>query len=80
MPYASEQLDAASSVGSGCCPFFEQGCTCSASFSSFVIDRRRALNYCSCEDHDLCPLFLSKVLRSSRPRYCGNLSGEFLHK
>jgi len=80
MPYALEQLQTTSPVAKSCCPYLEQGCACRASFSSLVIDKSRVSRYCGSEDHDLCPLFLSKVLRSSRPRYCGNLAVEFLHK
>ena len=78
MPCAIDQLSF--DAGGSRCPYFERGCACGASFSSLVIDRSRAATYCGGEDYDLCPLFLSKVLRSSRSRYCGNLSGEFLHK
>jgi hypothetical protein len=62
------------------CPFFEEGTLCRASFSRLPVDSGRARHFCNGEDHDLCPLFLSKILRSTRLRYCGSQQHEFLHK
>jgi hypothetical protein len=80
MPYALDQANDPSLAVSGRCPYFEAGCACRASFSRLMVDKNRVARYCCSEDYDLCPLFLSKLLRSSRPRYGGNLSGDFLHK
>lgn len=68
MPYA---LDLFAGAAGGHCPYHESGSLCRASYSAMTVDRRRARNYCGCEDYDLCPLFLSRVLRGSRPRYSG---------
>ena len=36
---------------------------CIVSLSSMSIDRRIESKYCSTENHDSCPLFLSRLLR-----------------
>jgi hypothetical protein len=69
MPYA---LDLIAPTGSnGRCPYHGTDARCRAAASGLSPDRRRIRNYCACEDYDLCLLYLSKALRSSRPRYCG---------
>ncbi len=69
MPYA---LETPGSAGCTCsCPYHGADAHCHAAASGISPDRRRIRDYCSSEDYDLCPLFLSKLLRSSRPRYCG---------
>lgn len=79
MPYALERLNSATR-SEETCPFLEKGCICRAAFSGLAVSPARTRRYCAVEDHDLCPLFLSKVLRSSQPRYCGVLSNDFTHK
>ncbi len=47
------------------CPFYSRGsATCLASISMMNVSVLTALAKCASEDHDDCPLFLSKVLRS----------------
>ncbi len=47
------------------CPFYSRGSsTCLASISMMRVSVLTALAKCAGEDHDECPLFLSKVLRS----------------
>ena len=77
MPYALDLFSPAATTGA--CPYFERG-GCRAAFSRQALDRRRVQNYCACEDHDLCPFYLSKVLRSTRLRYCGTRPGDFSGK
>lgn len=38
---------------------------CVASLSAMAIDRATHTKYCGIDNHDACPIFLSKVLRSS---------------
>ncbi len=79
MPYALDRLNSATE-SEETCPFLEKACVCRAAFSGLAVSPDRARQYCTVEDHDLCPLFLSKVLRSSQPRYCGSLRNDFAHK
>ena len=52
------------------CPFLDtRQHLCQAAFSGRSLDRRRREKLCSMDDHDRCPLFLSKLLRSSRPHF-----------
>ena len=52
------------------CPFFEsRQHLCQAAFSGRSLDRRRGEKLCATDEHDRCPLFLSKLLRSSRPHF-----------
>jgi hypothetical protein len=37
---------------------------CIASLSFMPLDRMMRSKYCSTEDHDACPIFLSKLLRN----------------
>ncbi|MDA8086348.1 MAG: hypothetical protein M0Z75_06555 [Nitrospiraceae bacterium] len=47
------------------CPFYSQcDSVCHASLHMMSISGTAALIKCQKEDHDNCPLFLSKVLRS----------------
>lgn len=48
------------------CPFldFERG-YCSAAMLRFIPDSRQLYHYCCNDDHDDCPVFLAKALRSS---------------
>ena len=48
------------------CPFldFDRGC-CSAAMLRFIPDSRQLYHYCCTDDHDDCPVFLAKALRSS---------------
>ncbi len=38
---------------------------CKASLSSLIIDRNTRKDYCTSENFDDCPIFLSKILRGS---------------
>jgi hypothetical protein len=48
---------------------YETGCpynginTCMASLSAMLIDDEKRADCCSTENHDECPIFLSKILR-----------------
>lgn len=46
------------------CPY-NKCSVCAASFSQLRIDTLRNKYYCSSENYDDCPLFLSKLLRRS---------------
>jgi hypothetical protein len=47
------------------CPYRNfAGDICTASVSHMIISTRTVSKYCVTEDHDLCPMFLSKMLRS----------------
>jgi hypothetical protein len=53
-----------SAVGTAeACPFFDTGDICGAAISACVIGWKRKLVFCTTDDHDDCPLFISKVLR-----------------
>lgn len=78
MPYALDYLDSAGS--SPRCPYHDGGSKCLAALSGLPPDRLRVRNYCSCEDYDLCPLYLARLLRSTRPRYCGATRQDLLQK
>ena len=49
--------------------FYEMGCpyngidTCMASLSSMLLDDVKRTDCCNTENHDDCPMFLSKILR-----------------
>lgn len=46
------------------CPFEETaGNICSASLSRFSVGYARRAEYCSTENYDACPFFLSRVIR-----------------
>lgn len=63
---SSAQLPAEPAV----CPFLDtRHHLCQAAFSGRSLDRRRREKVCATDDHDRCPLFLSKLLRSSRPHF-----------
>jgi hypothetical protein len=48
------------------CPFFEPAQTvCRAALLTFMPESRHLYSYCCSDDHDDCPLFLAKALRSS---------------
>lgn len=52
------------------CPFLDaHQRTCHAAFSTAGLDRRRRETLCSSDEHDRCPLFLSKLLRANRPHF-----------
>lgn len=78
MPYAFHRSNPATE--GDVCPFFVQEGACRASFSGLTIDPTRATHYCTVEDHDLCPIFLAKVLRSTLLTYCDSHHREFIHK
>ena len=47
------------------CPYRSfAGDICTASVSHMTISVRTVSKYCVTEDHDICPMFLSKMLRS----------------
>jgi len=78
MPYALNLI--APAGDSSCCPYHGIDARCRAAASGLAPDRRRVRNYCTCEDYDLCPLYLSKLLRSSRARYCGTSHHDLAQK
>jgi hypothetical protein len=41
--------------------------TCRATRLAFSPERKHRSHYCCSDDHDDCPLFLAKALRSSAP-------------
>lgn len=46
------------------CPFEDRASnTCSASLSGFYVSAERRLSFCSTENYDACPFFLSRVIR-----------------
>lgn len=48
------------------CPFYDTSRGyCGAALLRFIPDSRQLYHYCSCDDHDACPVFLAKALRSS---------------
>lgn len=54
------------------CPFFEaRGSDCKAACAN--VSAIQQLSYCETEDYDNCPLFLSRLLRNSRPKFRGVL-------
>lgn len=62
------------------CPFYGAAdSSCRASFSGMPVRRARKRLYCFSEDHDRCPLYLARLLRSSQPRQGTDLQ-ERLHK
>lgn len=51
------------------CPFYPvEADTCRAAVSGLRLEWRRREHLCTSDDHDHCTVFLSKVLRSSRPK------------
>ncbi len=51
------------------CPFRDAGSmSCSASVMRLVISKRQDAAYCSTDNHDCCPVFLGKVLRTTRAK------------
>ena len=52
------------------CPFYcADKCACGASFSTSRLEPARISHRCFSEDHEDCPLFLSKILRHSQPLF-----------
>lgn len=52
------------------CPFLDaQQRSCHAAFSGAGLERRRKETLCLSDEHDRCPLFLSKLLRTNRPHF-----------
>ncbi len=52
------------------CPFFDtHQHLCQVAFSGKSLDPRRREKLCATDDHDRCPLFLSRLLRSSGPHF-----------
>ncbi|WP_144401920.1 hypothetical protein [Geoalkalibacter subterraneus] len=52
------------------CPFYcVDKSACDASFSSTRLEPTRIAHRCFSEDHEDCPLFLSKILRHSQPLF-----------
>ncbi len=50
----------------GTCPYYSEcDSICLASISCMFVSGINALLRCKSEDHDNCPVFLSKVLRSA---------------
>jgi hypothetical protein len=50
------------------CPFLDfERSYCSAAMLRFIPDSRQLYHYCCNDDHDDCPVFLAKALRSSAP-------------
>ncbi|MDA8169650.1 MAG: hypothetical protein M0Z59_08155 [Nitrospiraceae bacterium] len=48
------------------CPYYSKKIDlCMASLFYFAIDKLREEYYCGNEDYDQCPMFLSKLLRTS---------------
>ena len=46
------------------CPFSDKETNiCSASLSSMIIGRQKNQVYCSSDNYDNCPMFISKILR-----------------
>jgi hypothetical protein len=46
------------------CPFDDRACnTCSASLSGFNVGTERRMVFCSTDNYDACPFFLSRVIR-----------------
>jgi hypothetical protein len=54
---------APSAITAEACPYFDIGDTCGAAISSALVGWKRKLVFCTTEDHDDCPMFISKVLR-----------------
>lgn len=50
------------------CPFLDAECGyCGAAMLRFMPNSRQLYHYCCSDDHDDCPVFLAKALRSSSP-------------
>jgi hypothetical protein len=54
------------------CPFFDQSGP-GRKISCTTPSATQQLTYCETEDYDNCPLFLSRLLRNSRPKFRGVL-------
>jgi hypothetical protein len=65
-------LAAHAAITAEACPFFDTGDICDAAISSALVGWKRKLVFCTTEDHDDCPMFISKVLREGSYR---NLRG-----
>jgi hypothetical protein len=51
------------------CPFHRPDAgTCRASVAGLNVEWRRRKSYCTTDDYDYCAVFLSKILRCSRPQ------------
>jgi len=56
------------------CPFLDSSRQdCKAACLSTEISAAQQLCYCETEDYEDCPLFLSRLLRNSRPKFRGVL-------
>ncbi len=56
------------------CPFFVSNSQdCKVSCSGAGTTATQQLCYCETEDYENCPLFLSRLLRNSRPKFRGVL-------
>jgi hypothetical protein len=63
------------------CPYYDKSYgICLASFSGMPIDQAKVSRFCDSEDHDLCAIFLSKILRQSGSVYTGKQIREFTLK
>jgi hypothetical protein len=63
------------------CPYFNcAGDTCQASSPATPMAGVKIMSVCAAEDYDLCPIFLAKVLRSSRPGGFGRQNRELAFK
>ncbi len=62
------------------CPYHDREGVCRASISAMPTERHRQVHYCNSEDHDLCPIFLARELRTRPFHYCGTSSQERLQK
>ncbi len=52
------------------CPFYcAEKSACGAAFSATRLEPTRIAHRCFSEDHEDCPLFLSKILRHSQPLF-----------
>lgn len=61
------------------CPFFEASPThCRASFAGRLFDRSRSVRRCQSDDHDNCPLFMARLLRSSPVERTGTVVNLYL--
>ncbi len=66
MTIASYLCSTGTATGSDGCPFFEASrCLCRAALLTMTPDTVHRTRYCGSDDHDDCPLFLAKALRSS---------------
>lgn len=51
------------------CPFHRADAgTCRASVVGLQVEWRRRKSHCTTDDYDYCAIFLSRILRASRPK------------